>query len=78
MYEKSNKSKPILFSTDAFVKSKLVLDPRRFAEWLMQVRLVRSQQSGLCRFHPSSSTEPLQLGMYNEEGKFPYRYLNGH
>ena len=59
--------------SDAFVKSKLILDPRRFAEWLMQIRLVRSQQNGQCRFHPSNSVEPLQLGMYNEEGKFPYR-----
>jgi len=57
---------------DVFVKSKLILDPRRFAEWLMQSRLVRSQQSGQCRFHPSSLAEALQLGMYNEEGKFPH------
>ena len=62
-----------IYVSDVFVKSKLILDPRRFAEWLMQSRLVRSQQSGQCRFHPSSLAEALQLGMYNEEGKFPHR-----
>ncbi|XP_057375322.1 uncharacterized protein LOC130696250 isoform X2 [Daphnia carinata] len=59
---------------DSFVKSRLVLDGRRFAEWLMQVGLLRSQQFGLCRTHCNGNPTPvpLQLRMYAEENKFPY------
>ncbi|XP_046649448.1 uncharacterized protein LOC124340801 isoform X2 [Daphnia pulicaria] len=59
---------------DSFVKSRLVLDPRRFAEWLMQVGLLRSQQFGTCRthFNATSTPVPLQLRMYAEENKFPF------
>ncbi|KAI9554420.1 hypothetical protein GHT06_019692 [Daphnia sinensis] len=59
---------------DSFVKSRLVLDGRRFAEWLMQVGLLRSQQFGFCRAHCNGnpSPVPLQLRMYAEENKFPY------
>ncbi|KZR99855.1 putative Zinc finger protein 280D, partial [Daphnia magna] len=60
---------------DSFVKSRLVLDGRRFAEWIMQVGLLRSQQFGLCRTHCNGNPTPvpLQLRMYAEENKFPYR-----
>lgn len=65
----------VFFSLDSFVKSRLVLDARRFAEWLMQVGLLRSQQFGLCRTHSNGNPTPvpLQLRMYAEENKFPYR-----
>ncbi len=51
-----------------------MLDPRRFAEWLMQVGLLRSQQFGLCRTHMTMAPTPLQLRMYAEESRFPHRY----
>ena len=65
------------YFSDSFVKSRLVLDARRFAEWLMQVGLLRGQASGLCRAHNFGNTKstPLQLRMYAEESKFPHRLI---
>jgi hypothetical protein len=65
------------FFLDSFVKSRLVLDARRFAEWLMQVGLLRSQQFGVCRTHNTGTQSPcnLQLRMYTEETKFPHRLV---
>lgn len=50
-----------------------MLDSRRFAEWLMQVGLLRSVQLGVCRYHSPMKPLPLQLRMYAEETRFPNR-----
>lgn len=67
---------PTIPIADGFVKSRLVLDPRRFAEWLMQAGLLRNQQHGVCRVHQPNLHVPLQLRMYEDTTKFPNRYRN--
>lgn len=73
-HRNKKESNSVLSDLDSFVKSRLVLDSRRFAEWLMQVGLLRSQQFGTCRIHSSIAPAPLQLRMYAEEHRFPHRY----
>ena len=49
------------------------MDNRRFAEWLMQVGLLRTHEVGFCRAHNAQSLNPLQLRMYAKESRFPHR-----
>ncbi|KAG8034937.1 hypothetical protein G9C98_008013, partial [Cotesia typhae] len=63
---------------DMTVKSVLVYTPSKFAEWLIQKGLLRSEQ--FCTQHPTgvvdSTGNPtykkLKLGMYSDAGTFPY------
>ena len=50
------------------------MDGRRFAEWLMQAGLLRTQQFGICRTHSPQILGQMQLRMYAEETRFPHRY----
>ncbi|CAD6202029.1 GSCOCG00002909001-RA-CDS [Cotesia congregata] len=63
---------------DMTVKSVLVYTPSKFAEWLIQKGLIRSEQ--FCTQHPTGVVDPagnpsykkLKLGMYSDSGTFPY------
>lgn len=56
---------------DAKVKSVLMFSATKFAEWLIQQGLVRSEQ--YCLQHSSSYQKAkLKLGMYSDQGTFPY------
>lgn len=54
---------------DAKVKSVLMFSSTRFAEWLIQQGLIKSEQ--YCNQH-SGCQPKLKLGMYNDAGTFPY------
>ncbi|KAF7992971.1 hypothetical protein HCN44_005752 [Aphidius gifuensis] len=54
---------------DAKVKNVLMFSSTRFAEWLIQQGLVKSEQ--YCNQH-SGYQPKLKLGMYNDAGTFPY------
>lgn len=57
--------------SDAKVKSVLMFSATKFAEWLIQQGLVKSEQ--YCLQHGSSFQKPkLKLGMYSDQGTFPY------
>ncbi|XP_036141434.1 uncharacterized protein LOC105833640 isoform X3 [Monomorium pharaonis] len=56
---------------DAKVKSVLMFSATKFAEWLIQQGLVKSEQ--YCLQHGSQYQKPkLKLGMYSDQGTFPY------
>ncbi|XP_050447786.1 uncharacterized protein LOC126849694 isoform X3 [Cataglyphis hispanica] len=56
---------------DAKVKSVLMFSATKFAEWLIQQGLVRSEQ--YCLQHSSNYQKTkLKLGMYSDQGTFPY------
>jgi len=63
----------LIYFLDVFIKSRLLMDNRKFAEWLMRVGLLRSHQVGICRVHNAQSLNPLQLRMYEDISLFPYR-----
>ncbi|XP_018346712.1 PREDICTED: uncharacterized protein LOC108751155 [Trachymyrmex septentrionalis] len=56
---------------DAKVKNVLMFSATKFAEWLIQQGLVKSEQ--YCLQHSSNYQRPkLKLGMYSDQGTFPY------
>ncbi|XP_046474526.1 uncharacterized protein row isoform X2 [Neodiprion pinetum] len=56
---------------DVKVKSVLMYSATKFAEWLIQQGLVRSEQ--YCNLHSSNYQKTkLKLGMYSDSGTFPY------
>ncbi|KAI4481592.1 hypothetical protein M0802_013912 [Mischocyttarus mexicanus] len=56
---------------DIKVKSVLMYSATKFAEWLIQQGLVRSEQ--FCLLHSTNyQKEKLKLGMYSDQGRFPY------
>ncbi|XP_072747682.1 uncharacterized protein Row isoform X2 [Anoplolepis gracilipes] len=56
---------------DAKVKSVLMFSATKFAEWLIQQGLVKSEQ--YCSQHISNYQKTkLKLGMYSDQGTFPY------
>ncbi|XP_077271885.1 relative of woc isoform X1 [Temnothorax americanus] len=56
---------------DAKVKNVLMFSATKFAEWLIQQGLVKSEQ--YCLQHSSNFQKPkLKLGMYSDQGTFPY------
>ncbi|XP_018407608.1 PREDICTED: uncharacterized protein LOC108783520 [Cyphomyrmex costatus] len=56
---------------DAKVKNVLMFSATKFAEWLIQQGLVKSEQ--YCMQHSSNYQKPkLKLGMYSDQGTFPY------
>ncbi|XP_008554785.1 uncharacterized protein LOC103576373 isoform X1 [Microplitis demolitor] len=63
---------------DITVKSVLVYTPTKFAEWLIQKGLIRSEQfcnrhtSGVVAASGNSNCKKLKLGMYSDAGTFPY------
>ncbi|XP_011867897.1 PREDICTED: uncharacterized protein LOC105562025 isoform X2 [Vollenhovia emeryi] len=58
-------------SLDAKVKNVLMFSATKFAEWLIQQGLVKSEQ--YCLQHNLNYQKPkLKLGMYSDQGTFPY------
>ncbi|XP_014481960.1 PREDICTED: uncharacterized protein LOC106748192 isoform X2 [Dinoponera quadriceps] len=56
---------------DAKVKGVLMFNATKFAEWLIQQGLVRSEQ--YCQVHSTIYQKTkLKLGMYSDQGTFPY------
>ncbi|XP_015187397.1 PREDICTED: uncharacterized protein LOC107072179 isoform X2 [Polistes dominula] len=56
---------------DMKVKSVLMYSATKFAEWLIQQGLVRAEQH--CILHSTNyQKEKLKLGMYSDQGRFPY------
>ncbi|XP_032672689.1 uncharacterized protein LOC116844778 isoform X2 [Odontomachus brunneus] len=55
---------------DVKVKSVLMFNATKFAEWLIQQGLVRSEQ--YCTLHTVHQKPKLKLGMYTDQGTFPY------
>ncbi|XP_025159668.1 uncharacterized protein LOC105187905 isoform X3 [Harpegnathos saltator] len=56
---------------DVRVKSVLMFNATKFAEWLIQQGLVRSEQ--YCMIHSTNHQKiKLKLGMYSDQGTFPY------
>lgn len=55
---------------DVKVKNVLMYTPTRFAEWLIQQGLVKSEQ--YCNQHSNYPQPKLKLGMYSDTGTFPY------
>ncbi|XP_039311217.1 uncharacterized protein LOC105200390 isoform X2 [Solenopsis invicta] len=55
---------------DAKVKNVLMFSATKFAEWLIQQGLVKSEQ--YCLQHPNYQKPKLKLGMYSDQGTFPY------
>ncbi|XP_035744018.1 uncharacterized protein LOC118451481 isoform X2 [Vespa mandarinia] len=56
---------------DIKVKGVLMYSPTKFAEWLIQQGLVRSEQ--YCILHSTTYQRvKLKLGMYSDQGTFPY------
>lgn len=55
---------------DLKVKSVLMYSATKFAEWLIQQGLVKSEQ--FCTQHNNNYQRKLKLGMYSDPGTFPY------
>lgn len=60
--------------SDAKVKGVLMFSATKFAEWLIQQGLVRSEQYCLhcLQYNANYQKTKLKLGMYSDQGTFPY------